>query len=106
MGAVETIIQTKISAALRPEYLDVINESGSHNVPAGSETHFKLVVVSSNFEGKNRVARHRAIYAELADELAGGVHALALHTYTPDEWTALDQPAPASPNCLGGSNRD
>jgi BolA protein len=45
------------------------------------------------------------IYSILADELAGGVHALALHTYTPDEWLEKRNETPDSPNCLGGENR-
>jgi len=102
MAVIEQQIQNKIAQALAPLHLEVINESGSHNVPPGSETHFKLVVVTAAFEGKNRVARHRAIYAELAEQMANGVHALALHTYTPAEWQAGTGAAPDSPNCLGG----
>ena len=73
-----------------------------HNVPANSETHFKVVAVSDQFEGKRSVARHQMIYKLVAEELEGPVHALALHTYTPQEWSEK-QEAPASPNCLGGS---
>lgn len=51
-GPIETSIRTKISKALSPAHLEVINESTMHNVPPGSETHFKVVVVSEEFEGK------------------------------------------------------
>jgi BolA protein len=51
------------------------------------------------------VARHQAIYSLLADELAGPVHALALHTYSCAEWSANEATAPASPDCLGGSKK-
>ena len=73
------ITQT-LSEALEPAHLDVINESGMHNVPKGSETHFKVVAVSEQFGGKTLVNRHRMINELLADQLAGGVHALSLQT--------------------------
>ena len=61
---------------------------------------FKAVLVSQQFEGLNRVKRHQKVYATLAD-LMSEFHALALHTYTPDEWAKIDA-APASPTCAGG----
>lgn len=103
---IEHAIKTKLHQALTPEYLDVVNESASHNVPPGSESHFKVVAAASCFEGKRAVARHQMVYAALAHELeggmqGGGVHALALHLYTPEEWAQKWQ-APSSPECLGG----
>ncbi|WP_368877475.1 transcriptional regulator BolA [Providencia vermicola] len=95
-------IQQKLHAAFEPAYLEVINESDQHNVPAGSESHFKVVLVSEKFENKRMVGRHREIYAILADELAGSIHALALHTYTPSEWHNLADTALDSPACRGG----
>ncbi len=53
-----------------------------------------------------KVARHQRMYQILADELAGPVHALALHTYSPAEWQQRQGETPASPNCLGGSKQD
>lgn len=101
MSIQETIVQ-KLQAAFQVTHLQVENESHRHNVPAGSESHFKVVLASADFEGLRQVARHQAIYKVLADELKQGVHALALHTYTPPEWQATGQ-APASPDCMGGS---
>ncbi|OBU12973.1 transcriptional regulator BolA [Morganella psychrotolerans] len=95
-------ITEKLNLALTPHHMDVMNESGQHNVPAGSETHFKVVVVSDIFDGMRLVGRHRHIYTLLADELSGGVHALALHTYTPDEWNRTQGSVEASPRCHGG----
>ncbi|WP_120510209.1 transcriptional regulator BolA [Photobacterium salinisoli] len=95
-------IEQKLQAALSPTHLEVRNESYMHNVPEGAESHFKVVVVSNEFEGQRLIGRHRAINTVLADELANHIHALAIHTYTPDEWQA-QQSAPASPACLGGS---
>ena len=100
--SVETDITEKLTRSLHPEHLEVINESHMHNVPPGSESHFKVVVVSSDFDGKMLVARHRMINQALADELAGPVHALALHTLTPAEWTEKGAEAPKSPPCMGG----
>ncbi len=99
--SVQACIEAKVRNALAPEYFEIANESGQHNVPPGSESHFRLVVVSAAFEGKRLIARHRALNSALADELAGPVHALALHTYTPQEWRAREG-APESPACRGG----
>ena len=99
---VQTAITEKLNAALTPQFLDVQNESSNHNVPAGSESHFKVVVASSRFEGMRRVARHRLVNQILADELAGAVHALALHVMTPEEFSDSAGQAPASPDCRGG----
>ena len=77
-----------------------------HSVPPNSETHFKVVLVSPEFVGKRPVARHQMVYRLLADELAAGVHALALHTYTADEWQLRAEQVPASPECLGGGKHD
>ena len=96
-------IHSKLVEALSPEHIDVINESHQHNVAPGSESHFKVIVVSSEFEGKTLVARHRVINKLLADELQSGVHALSLHTNTPEEWQKRNGAVNESPPCLGGS---
>ncbi|EJD6540745.1 transcriptional regulator BolA [Providencia rettgeri] len=100
-------VSQKLQTAFEPSHLDVINESHQHNVLPGSESHFKVVLVSDKFENKRMLARHREIYAILADELAGGIHALALHTYTQKEWDELANTALKSPACrgVGGVNR-
>ena len=90
---------------LSPLHLEVINESNQHNVPAGSESHFKVVVVSDQFEGQRLLARHRQVNELLSAQLNGGVHALALHTMTPDEWFDKGGNSPDSPDCLGGSKQ-
>ena len=72
-------------AALQPEHLDVLDESHMHS--RGQETHYKAVIVSGQFAGLNAVKRHQRVYATLG-ELMGQVHALALHTFTPEEWAA------------------
>lgn len=92
--------------ALAPIRLDVIDESHRHNVPAGAESHFKLVIVTDAFEGKSLVARHRSINRLLVEQLEGSVHALGLHTHTPEEWAARGEQVPASPPCRGGSKAE
>ncbi|GGY73662.1 global transcriptional regulator BolA [Cellvibrio zantedeschiae] len=105
MNPVENRIISKLSDTFKPAHLEVLNESYMHSVPPGSETHFKVVLAADSFVGKRQVQRHQAIYACLADELKSGVHALALHTFSPDEW-ASSGAVPASSNCMGGSKHD
>ncbi len=106
MTRTETI-ETLLRAALSPELLEVENESHTHNVPRGSETHFKVVVVSRAFDGLSRVERHRLVNAALAGLLRSGVHALAITSRTPAEWaTASGAQVPESPPCLGGSREE
>lgn len=102
--SVQERIEDKLRA-LDPVHLAVENESHMHHVPPDSETHFKVTLVSSRFEGLMPVKRHQQIYAALAEELSGPVHALALHLYTPTEWEARGNARPDSPNCRGGGGR-
>jgi BolA family transcriptional regulator, general stress-responsive regulator len=99
---VQTRIEEKLTRELAPKALVVENESKNHGVPPGSETHFKVTVVSERFEGLGRVDRHKLVYAILRDEIAGGVHALTITSRTAAEWEA-DATVLASPPCLGGS---
>ncbi|MGL5006936.1 MAG: transcriptional regulator BolA [Plesiomonas sp.] len=99
-------IVAKLNAAFVPAYLQVTNESHQHNVPIGSESHFKVVIVCAAFEGQRLLARHRAVNTVLADELAHSIHALALHTYTVEEWADIADNVPQSPVCHGGSVAD
>ena len=98
---IQTSIEKKLSEAVKLTHLTVENESHMHNVPANSETHFKVVLVSASFEGKRSVARHQVIYKILAEELEGPVHALAIYTYTPKEWSQQNESVPNSPDCKG-----
>jgi BolA protein len=104
--SVQETIERQLRSEFSPVVLEVVNESHQHSVPADSETHFKVVLVSGQFEGRRSVARHQQVYASLAGLLAGPVHALALHTYTPGEWRARQGEAPASPACRGGSKAE
>ncbi len=92
--------------SLAPVYLELVNESMYHaGYFEGKESHFKLTIASEAFIGKRLIARHQQIYALLTDLMTaqgGSIHALALHTYTPEEWQAL-QASPASPKCAGSN---
>ena len=103
---VEEQLRDRVIERFNPQWLELDNESHQHSVPANSETHFRLVMASEAFAGRRAVARHQLVYAELADLLAGPIHALAMHLYTPEEWQSREAAAPASPNCLGGSKAD
>lgn len=104
--SVKQTIENKLNAELQPVHLEVINESHMHNVPEGSESHFKVIAVTEEFQEKNLVARQRRINSILAEELAAGVHALSLDTLTPDEWFERGGDVSESPQCLGGSKAD
>lgn len=97
--SIQAEIERKLDAALSPERLSVINEShlhaGHHHVESGhhaefdgtGETHFRVRIVAPAFAGMSRVERHRAVNALLAEELQGGVHALAIEPAAPGEKT-------------------
>ena len=96
-------IEQKITQVLHPSHLEVLNESNMHNVPPGSESHFKVTVVSEKFDGRALVNRHRMVNEVLAEELKGKIHALAMHTMTPEEWFDAGRQSTESPLCQGGS---
>ncbi len=101
---IESSINQKLAFSFNPTYLEVENESHSHSVPANSETHFRVLLVSDKFAGLSRVARQRLVYDVLAAELQGGVHALSLRTYSPEEWEKEGGSVTMqSPACFGGS---
>ncbi|MBX2838027.1 MAG: BolA/IbaG family iron-sulfur metabolism protein [Gammaproteobacteria bacterium] len=100
--SVQSDIHDTLVEALSPVYLDVLNESHNHNVPPDSETHFKVVVVTEAFKEQTLIKRHRSLNTLLAEFLAGPVHALSLHTHTPEEWQSKGETVPESPPCLGG----
>lgn len=82
---------------LNPTYVEVLNESSGHGgYFPGKESHFKVIVVSSEFEGLRLVQRHQKIYAAAGDLLSPGkIHALAIHAFLPNEWAGQDTTSPA-----------
>ena len=89
MGVVAETIEQKLTAAFAPEQLDILDQSDLHKghdgAPDGGESHFRVRIVSTAFDGQNRVARQRAVNAALKDELAGPVHALSVQALAPGE---------------------
>jgi BolA family transcriptional regulator, general stress-responsive regulator len=87
--ATRDVIMEKLHKAFAPESLRVEDESHQHAGHAGhrpgGETHYRVYIVSAAFRGKSRVERHRMINGALAAELAGGIHALAIHAAVPGE---------------------
>ena len=98
---VQNIIEQKLVDSIPLLGLEVINESHMHNVPKGSESHFKVIIISDDFEGERLLRRHQRINKILASELDNKIHALALHTLTSKEWTEKGGTAMPSPQCLG-----
>ncbi|CAM0137391.1 BolA domain UV induced protein Uvi31 [Umbelopsis sp. WA50703] len=90
-GPVQQQMEAKLQEAFKPTILDIVNEShlhAHHEAMQGNtnrETHFRVTIVSEDFQGKNLMQRHRSIYNLLNDELQAGVHALSLKTKTPQE---------------------
>lgn len=101
MGEVQLRIQGKLTISYTPIHLHVMNESHMHSVPRGSETHFKVIIVSNNFEGLAPIKRHRLVNATLEEELKSGVHALSIVAKTASEWEKSNV-VDTSPKCLGG----
>ena len=83
------LITKKLTEAFAPQSLNVEDESHKHEGHAGSrpggQTHYRVYIVSPAFKGKTRLERHRMINRILSDELAGGIHALAIHAAAPGE---------------------
>ena len=96
MISMQAKIEDKLQISLNPKHLEVINESNQHSGDA-TESHFKLVVVSESFIDMKLIDRHRFINKLFQDEL-NHIHALAMHTYTPNEWQKRKS-APISPPC-------
>ena len=85
----QDVITEKLTEAFAPQSLRVVDESHLHEGHAGhrpgGQTHYRVYIVSDSFRGKSRLERHRMINATLSGELAGGVHALAIHAAAPGE---------------------
>lgn len=98
---VQAQIDQRIKDEMNVHYMTLENESYMHNVPQGSESHFKLVLVTDVFHGKRLVQRHQLVYSILKEEMTK-IHALAMHLYSIKEWQERNLLAPSSPKCHGG----
>lgn len=98
-------IESKIKECLQklsPVHLEVVNESYMHNVPKGSESHFKVLVVSDEFKGLQLIKRHRLVNGLVKESLQENFpHALSIEAKAPEEYKDNYKLDP-SPNCRGG----
>jgi len=100
---IESSIRHKLESFFEPKHLEVLNESYMHKVPKGSETHFKVVIVSDRFANEPLLNRHRLVNKILDEELKSGVHALSIIAKTPDQWESSSKVIDKSPPCRGGT---
>ncbi len=96
---IEDRIKQKLQSAFQIELLELVNESSQHQAPDGAETHFRVLIVSRDFEGLGTIQRHRKVHQVLKEELNGPVHAFSQKTFTPSEWQSLEPNPQASPPC-------
>ncbi len=96
---VQEILKQKLEKHFQPLVLKVINESSNHNVPDGSESHFRVILVSEKFKGVSVVKRHQMIYKVVSEQLKDKIHAFSQHTLTPEEWVQKGGELPLSPPC-------
>ena len=101
MPVIQDQVEQRLTEHFSPFFAEIVNESHMHNVPPGSESHFKVTLVSDAFAGLRLVKRHQAVYRVLQPLIGSPIHALALHTYTESEWSERNG-SPDSPNCIGG----
>jgi BolA protein len=99
--SMQTTIEQKLAGEIVVDYLQVENESHMHNVAPGAESHFKVTIVSNVFDEQMLIKRHRMVNRILQQELQQ-IHALALHTLTPQEWETRGGLVANSPSCRGG----
>ena len=102
MPVIQDQVEQRLTEHFSPFFAEIVNESHMHNVPSGSESHFKVTLVSDLFAGLRLVKRHQEVYRILQPLIGSPIHALALHTYTEGEWSERNG-SPDSPNCMGGS---
>ncbi|HEB95726.1 MAG TPA: BolA family transcriptional regulator [Sedimenticola thiotaurini] len=100
--SVKQSIEQTLRTELSPVHLEVLDETHMHNVPKDAQSHFKVTVVSRDFAGKAPVQRHRLVNQLLKPQFESGLHALALHTLTPEEWFSKGGRVADTPECLGG----
>jgi BolA protein len=84
-GPIESQIINTLSSSMNLSSLKIINESFMHNVPKGSESHFKIVVVTNDFNNLSIIQRHKLIYKTL-DSLMNKIHALSIHAFNEEEF--------------------
>ena len=99
--SMQSVIERKLNDNINASVLNIENESHMHSGPA-TDSHFKVTIVSEDFTGKMLIARHRLVNEVLKGELDGAIHALTMHTMTPDEYAKKQGVVADSPDCQGG----
>lgn len=97
----ERITQT-LNEHIPSLFLEIMDESHRHHVPEDAETHFKVTLVSEEFNGIPFIKRHRQVNKILTDEFKNGLHALSIHAFTPSEWEKKQHKTNTSPPCRDG----
>ena len=97
--SMQEILEKKLNEAFKPVILRVLNESPNHNVPEGSESHFRVIIVSSEFKDVSLVKRHQRVHKILEEELQK-IHAFSQQTLTPEEFVEKGGVLPSSPDCV------
>jgi BolA family transcriptional regulator, general stress-responsive regulator len=90
-------LEATLRDSLQPEHLEIEDESDLHSGhlgAVGGGAHFRVIIVSSRFQGHGRIARQRMVYAALGNAMGTDIHALALRTLTPQEWRAAETAQP------------
>ena len=98
---IQQTIESRLNTKFKIEHLVIENESNMHNVAPGSESHFKVTLVTEDFNELMLINRHRLVIKALEQEMQK-IHALSLHTMTPEEWLVREGKVADSPHCLGG----
>ena len=96
-------IEANLVEAFHVTHMEIVDETGMHNVPPDSESHWKLMLVAEEFSEMKKVARHRAVYRALSGPLSSGIHALSIVALSPQECAVDGGGMAVSQPCLGGS---
>jgi BolA protein len=102
--SIKSSIENKLSQNLTPLFLKIENESHMHSMPVGSQSHFRIEIVSNQFEQKSLLLRHRLVNEIISEEISQ-IHACSLHTLTESEWNKKCGKTERSPTCAGGSKK-
>ncbi len=104
-GPIQSLIESRLRSTFSPTHLEIENESHRHSVPKGSESHFKIFVVSAAFDGVPLLQRHRMVNEAVSAGGALPVHALSISAKTPAQYDAGAK-IQSTPGCAGGSKGD
>lgn len=96
---IQNLLENRLKEGLDPLILKVINESPNHNVPEGSESHFRVLIVSDQFEGLSLIQRHQLVHKLVSAPLKEKIHAFSQQTLTPKEFEDRGGQLPPPPPC-------